>query len=95
MLAVLTVGCSYDNMIYKYGNGVKSAISGASSAIACVAVAPVVCASAAGLKGYIDGKQTAREKIVAKDNAKLIKKLADEKARDKGVKVDNCWFWNC
>lgn len=86
-------GCqTLDDTTYKYGNGIKNAISGASSAIACVATGGAVCATVGAVKGYIDGKQEARDKIVAKADAMLIKKMADAKARDIGVKVDNCWF---
>lgn len=90
---LLLSSCSYDNLAYKYGNGIKDAINGAAMGLACVAVSPTICASAAGVSGYIKGKQDARVKIVAKDNAKLIKRLAEAKAEDMGVKVDTCWFW--
>lgn len=92
-LIILNTGCSYDNMVYKYGNGIKDAINGATSAIACSYVPVATCVTAGAVKGYIDGKQEARDKIVAKDDAKLIKKLAEAKAKDMGVEVDNCWFW--
>lgn len=95
IFVILSTSCSYDNIAYKYGNGIKNAINGATSAIACVAVAPAFCAGAGAVKGFIEGKQEAREKIVAKADAKLIKKLAEAKAKDMGVKVDSCWFWNC
>lgn len=91
-LVLVIQGCSYDNFVYKYGNGIKDAINGATSAIACAYVPVATCVTAGAVKGYIDGKQEARDKIVAKDNAKLIKKLAESKAKDMGVKVDNCWF---
>jgi hypothetical protein len=34
----------------------------------------------AGVKGYVNGKQEAREKLIAKADAKLVKDLAKQKA---------------
>lgn len=93
VLLVTLGGCSYDNIAYKYGNGIKDAINGATSAIACAYVPVSTCVAVGAVKGYIEGKQEAREKIVAKSDAKLIKKLAESKAKDMGVEIVSCWFW--
>lgn len=90
---LLLTGCqTFDNLTYKYGNGILNAINGSGSAIACVSTGGTICATAGAVKGYIGGKQEAREKIVAKADAKLIKKLAEKQATDQGVEVKDCAF---
>ena len=92
---LLLTGCqTFDNLTYKYGNGILNAINGAGSAIACVSTGGTICATAGVVRGYIDGKQEARDKIVAKADARLIKKLAEAKAKDAGVKVNDCGWYN-
>lgn len=96
IFAVVTLSScqTFDDMTYKYGNGVKSAINGAGSAMACIGSGGLACGIGAGIKGYIDGKQEARDKIVAKADARLIKKLAEAKAKEVGVKVGSCGWYN-
>ncbi len=95
VFALFTAGCSYDNLVYKYGNGIKDGIKGGAMAMACVAVSPPICIGVSALEGYIDGKQQARDKIIANENAALVKAIADKKAKDMGVVVEiDCWFWN-
>lgn len=89
-------GCqTFDDVTYKYGNGIKSVINGVSSAIACIGSGSLVCGIGAGVKGYINGKQEARDKIVAKADARLIKKLAEVKAKEQGAMVNCSWYQFC
>lgn len=90
---LLLQSCWYDNTAYKYGNAIKDTIKGGSMALACVAVSPPICVSVFAIEGYIDGKQEARDKITASENAELVKAIADKKAKEIGVEIDNCWLW--
>ena len=98
ILMSVMAGCSndYDNLVYKYGNGIKNGIEGASKAIACVYVGGATWGVAGAALGYIDGKQQARKNIVSKEDAKFIKRIAEKEAKDQGVDLkDSCWFFFC
>lgn len=90
MFLILTLtGCmqTIDNQLYKYGNGIKGVINGVGTASACIATGGVLCGAGLGVKGYIDGKQQAREHIEAKKNRAIIKRIAEDKADVK------CSWW--
>jgi uncharacterized protein (DUF697 family) len=85
---------TFDNIVYKYGNGIKGAINGVGSAMACVSTGGLTCSVGAGVKGYINGKQEAREKLIAKADAKLVKDLAKQKAIKEKQLKDGCGRFN-
>ncbi|HIE77640.1 MAG TPA: hypothetical protein EYP92_02275 [Candidatus Thioglobus sp.] len=93
-IALSLTGCmqTIDDTLYKYGNGILGVVDGIGTAYACVATGGTVCATGLGVKGYIEGKQEARLEIEARDNRKVIKALADEKAEEKGANVKCSWW---
>ena len=90
LVPLFLTGCfqTIDNQLYKYGNGIKGAIDGVGTAYACVATGGMLCGAGLGVKGYIEGKQQAREYIEAKDNRAVIKRIAEDKADVK------CGWWD-
>ena len=64
--------CTYKETVREYGGGIKGGIESAEYAVFCNTVGLYVCTTIGAFKGYIDGKQDAREDIAASETQQLL-----------------------